>query len=181
MNDQGSGIGEQGSGAPRKKRRWIPILLGVLVLFGVIAIGAIALTVSWFRQNLTISKQVGTDAATQQFEAIRQRYPGQQPLIRLVDGKPQYVADRASQSSTQTSLTTLHVLAFDQDENQTVSFSLPFWILRMKSGPIRISAYQQGWDDRGVSFKVEDIEKHGPGIIVDATEPNEGRVLIWAE
>ena len=39
----------------------------------------------------------------------------------------------------------------------------------MKSGPIRISAYQQGWDDRGVSFRVEDIEKHGPGIIVDVT------------
>ena len=51
----------------------------------------------------------------------------------------------------------------------------------MKSGPIRISAYQQGWDDRGVSFRVEDIEKHGPGIIVDVTEPNEGRVLIWAQ
>ena len=62
-----------------------------------------------------------------------------------------------------------------------MTFSLPFWLLRMKSGPIRISAYQQGWDDRGVSFRIEDIEKHGPGIIVDHTERDEGRVLIWAE
>jgi len=91
------------------------------------------------------------------------------------------VAERASQTPAQTSLTTLHVLAFDQDEGQTVSFSLPFWVLRMKSGPIRISAYHQGWDDRGVSFRIEDIEKHGPGIIVDAMERSEGRVLIWAE
>lgn len=166
---------------PKKKRRWIPIVIGVLVLFSVIAVGAIALTVSWFRQNMTISKSVSADAATQQFDAVRQRFPGQQPLIQLVDGRPQYVADRASQSSTQPPLTTLHVLAFDRDDKQTVSFSLPFWVLRMKSGPIRISAYQQGWDDHGVSFDVADIEKHGPGIIVDVTEREQGRVLIWAE
>jgi len=180
MNEQESGNGDQGPGA-KKKRRWIPILLGVVVLFGVIAVGAIALTVSWFRQNMTISKNITADSATQQFEEIRRRFPGQQPLIQMVDGHPQYVVDRASQSPAQTSLTTLHVLAFDRDEGQTVTFSLPFWVLRMKSGPIRISAYQQGWDDRGVSFRVEDIEKHGPGIIVDATEREQGRVLIWAE
>jgi hypothetical protein len=87
----------------------------------------------------------------------------------------------ANRPPAQTSLSTLHVLAFDRDKGETVTFSLPFWVLRMKSGPIRISAYQQGWDDRGVSLRVEDIEKHGPGIIIDATERNEGRVLIWAE
>jgi hypothetical protein len=51
----------------------------------------------------------------------------------------------------------------------------------MKSGPIRLSAYQQGWDDRGVSFDVKDIEKHGPGIIIDVVREREGRLLIWAE
>lgn len=164
----------------RKKRRWIPILIGVLVLFGVIAIGAIALTVSWFRQSMTITSS-SEDSATQQFEEVRRRFPGQEPLIQLVDGRPQYAAARASQSTTSVTLSSIHVMAFDREEGQTVTFSLPFWLLRMKSGPIRISAYQQGWDDRGVSFRVEDIEKHGPGIIVDVTEPNEGRVLIWAQ
>jgi hypothetical protein len=180
MNDQGSGNGDQGSGAARKKRRWIPIVIGVLVLIVVVAIGAIALTAIWFRQNLTITRG-SEETATKQFEEVRGRYPGQQPLIQLVDGRPQYVVDRASESPSRTPLTSIHVLAFDRDEGNTVSFSLPFWLLRMKSGPIRISAYQQGWDDRGVSFRVEDIEKHGPGIIVDVAERGEGRVLIWAE
>jgi hypothetical protein len=165
---------------PTKKRRWIPILLGVLVMLGMVAVGAIVLTVSWFRQNMTIT-HTNEDAATQQFDEVRRRYAGQQPLIQLVDGKPQYVAERASQTAAQTALNTLHILAFDRNQGQTVTFSLPFWLLRMKSGPIRISAYQQGWDDRGVSFDVHDIEKHGPGIIVDLTERTEGRVLIWAE
>ena len=165
---------------PKKKRSWIPIVIGILIFCGVVAVGAIAFTVSWFRQNMTITKS-SEETAARQFDEVRARYPGQQPLIQLVDGHPQYVAERASKSSPQQSLTSIHVLAFDRDEGNTVTFSLPFWLLRMKSGPIRISAYHQGWDDRGVSFRIEDIEKHGPGIIVDVTERNEGRVLIWAE
>lgn len=165
---------------PKKKRRWIPIVIGVLVLFCVVAIGAMVLTAMWFRNNMTITRN-SADTATQQFEEVRGRFPGQQPLIQLVDGHPQYVAERASESPTTTSLSTIHVLAYDRDKGDTVSFTVPFWLLRMKSGPIRISAYRQGWDDRGVSFRVEDIEKHGPGIIVDVTEPKEGRVLVWAE
>lgn len=164
---------------PKKKRRWIPIVVGVLLLLFVVAAGAIVLTVSWFRQSMTVAES-SEDQAVQQFDEVRNRFPGQQPLIQLVDDRPQIVPERASQSST-TPLSTLHVIAFDRDEGKIVSFALPFWVLRLKSGPIRISAYQQGWDDRGVSFRIEDIEKHGPGIIVDASKPGEGRVLIWAE
>jgi len=166
--------------APKKKKTWLWIVLGVFVFFAMIAVGGIMVAVSLFRNNMSISETSESDAM-QQFEAVRGRYPGQQPLIQVVDGKPQYVAERASQSPATTSLSTVHILAYDSDEGKVVNFSLPFWLLRMKSGPIRISAYQQGWDDRGVSFRVEDIEKHGPGIIIDATRPNEGRVLVWAE
>jgi hypothetical protein len=163
-----------------KKRSWITIILGILVLFTVLGVGCVVITVSWFRQNLNIT-ETSEAAAMQELDAIRSRFPGQQPLIQLIDGRPQYVAERASQTAAHTSLSTLHVSAFDQDDGNLVHFSLPFWLLRMKSGPIRISAYQQGWDDRGVSFRVEDIEKHGPGIIVDVTQGREGRVVIWAE
>jgi hypothetical protein len=168
-----------GTPAP-KKRNWIAIILGVFLLFGILGVGCVALTVSWFRQNMAVTK-TQEEAAMQQFEDVRKRFAGQQPLIELVDDKPQLAAARASEAPSQTPLTTMHVIAYDVDEGNLVTFSLPFWLLRMKSGPIRISAYQQGWDDRGVSFRVEDIEKHGPGIIVDATRPGEGRVIVWAE
>lgn len=163
-----------------KKRNWIAIVLGVLLLFGILGVGCVVISVSWFRQNLSVTG-TSEEAAVQQMDEVRSRFPGQQPLIQLVDGQPQLVAERASQAPTQTTLSTLHVIAFDSDEGNLVNFSLPFWLLRLKSGPIRLSAYQQGWDDRGVSFRVEDIEKHGPGIIVDVTRPGEGRVIIWAE
>ena len=165
---------------PKKKRTWIWVVAGVFVLLCFVAIGGIIAAVSFFRQNLNVT-QTAEDTAMRQFDEVRNRFPGQQPLIRLVDDKPQFVAEPARQGTAQKPLTTLHVIAFDRDEGNLVTFSLPFWLLRMKSGPFRISAYQEGWDDRGMSFTIEDIEKHGPGIIVDATERGEGRVIIWAE
>lgn len=179
FGDPGSGIGDQGA-APRKKRSWIPIVIGIFILFVFVAIGIVGVGINYFRQHMEITNS-SEGEAMKQFDDVRAKFPGQQPLIHLVDGKPEYVAERASQPATQTTLTTLHVLAYDRDKEQVVELALPFWLLRMKSGPIRISAYQQGWDDRGVSFRIEDIEKYGPGIIVDATERRDGRVLIWAD
>ena len=51
-------------------------------------LGGIVLTVSWFQQNMTISK-ASEDSATQQFDEVHRRFLGQQPLIQLVDGRPQ--------------------------------------------------------------------------------------------
>ncbi len=167
--------------APKKKRTWLWILAGAFALFVFVAIGGLIFAISFFRENMQVTRDVAESTATREFDAVLAKYPGQKPLIQLVDDRPQLVADRASQSPSTQSLTTLHVLAFDSSSEEMVRFSLPFWLLRMKSGPIRLSAYQQGWDDRGVSFNVTDIEKAGPGIIIDAKERREGRVLIWAE
>ena len=167
-----------GDTPPPKKRNWLAIILGVLLLFGILGVGCVVITVSWFRQNLDVTA-TDEQAAMQQFEEVRNRFPGQQPLFQLVDGEPRLVAERAAQTGSGTTLKTVHVIAFDRDESNLVRFSMPFWLVRMQPGPIRFS--QGGWDERGLSIRVEDIEKHGPGIIIDATEPGEGRVIVWAE
>ena len=169
-----------GDAPPKKKRNWLAIVLGVLVLLGTLTVGCVVITVSWFRQNLDVT-QTAEEDAMKQFEEVRNRFPGQQPLIQLVDGEPRFTPERATQGASTAGLTTLHVIAFDRDEGNLVKVSVPFWLVRMQSRPIRLSSYQEGWDDRGVSFRIEDIEKHGPGIIVDATQPGEGRVILWAE
>ena len=165
---------------PKKKRTWLWIVLGVCLFFVVVAAGGLFFAFSFFRQAMTVTETSATDADSQ-FEAIRSRFAGQQPLIQMIDDRPQFVADRATPAGSTTPLTTMHVMAWDDEEGKLVTFSLPFWLLRMKSGPIQLSAYSDGWEDRGVSFRLEDIEKRGPGLVLDAREPNEGRVLIWAE
>jgi hypothetical protein len=166
--------------APPKRRTWIWVVIGVFFVLLVLAIGGMIFTVSFFQQNMTVA-DMSPASADEQFEAVRAKFAGQQPLIRMVDGQPQYDADRAAASTSTRPLQSMHVMAWDDEEEKLVTFALPFWLLRLKSGPIRLSAYSQGWDDRGVSFRVEDIERHGPGLLLDVNERREGRVLIWVE
>ena len=167
-----------GEAPPQKKRTWLWVVLGIFLFVTVLSVGCVVGAVLLFRQNFDVHR-TSEQAAMQQLDEIRAKFSGQQPLIQLVDGRPQVIERVAPQGAPP--LQTLHVIAFDNDEENLVNFSLPWWVVRMKSGPIRISAYQQGWDDRGVSFNVEDIEKAGPGIIADITREREGRVVIWAE
>jgi hypothetical protein len=168
--------------APPKKRTWLWVLLGVFFLLVVFAIGGIIFSVSFLRQNMSVAS-MSPASADEEFNAVRAKFAGQPPLIQFVDGRPEYDPDRAGRSSpAATPLKTMHVMAWDHDEEQLVRFSLPMWLLRLKSGPIQLSAYSQGWDDRGVSFRVEDLERHGPGLLMDLDdEEREGQILIWVE
>jgi hypothetical protein len=167
--------------APQKKKRtWLWIVLGVFFLFIVVAVGGIIFSVAFVRQSMSVTG-MSPGNADQEFEAVRAKFGGRQPLIQMIDGQPQYVADSATTTPSTVPLKTMHVMAWDDEEGQLVTFSLPFWLLRMKSGPIRLSAYSQGLDDRGVTFRIEDLERHGPGLVLDMQERTEGRVLIWAE
>jgi hypothetical protein len=62
-----------------------------------------------------------------------------------------------------------------------VRMNVPFWLLRLKSGPIAFSSYAANFDDERLRLSVEDLERRGPGIVVDFDDPREGRVLIWTE
>jgi hypothetical protein len=53
--------------------------------------------------------------------------------------------------------------------------------LRLKSDPIRLGAYARGLDDDGVTLRPEDIEKYGPGIVLDTRGDDDERVLVWVQ
>ena len=164
---------------PKKKRTWLWIVLGILAFFIVTGLGLAAFSVYWLGSHMEIVATAAPDAA-KRLDDARAKFPGQRPLLEFKDGQPQGLNnDRPAGASGQ--LTTLHVIAFDEDESRIVRVDVPFWLLRLKSGPIAFGSYASGFDDRKVRLSVEDIERRGPGIVLDLDRPREGRVLIWAE
>ncbi len=164
---------------PKKKRTWLWIVLGVVLFFFAVTAGGCFVAIYMFREAVSVT-EMSAGSADGEFEKVRARFAGQAPLINMVDGRPQFAADRATPGNPQP-VRSIHIIAWDDDEAKLVRFSLPFWLLRLKSGPIQLSSYSEGWDDRGVSFRVEDIEKHGPGLLLDVSEGRDGRVIIWVE
>ena len=175
-------MSDVGDAPPQPKRTWIWIVVGVFAFLFVAAIGSSVFVAYWLGNHMEIVETPVSDA-TSRFDAVRAKFPGQQPLLECRDGETLKNVSGSNPAST-VKLTTLHILAFDESEGsegRMVSVAVPFWLLRLKSGPIAFSSYASGFDDRGVNLSVEDIERRGPGIVLDITELNEGRVLIWAE
>ena len=164
---------------PKKKRTWLWIVLGVFMFFVIVAAGGLFFAVSFFRQSMEVMP-MSASSAEQEFDAVRARFAGKQPLFQLVDDRAQMVSDPSAKPAA-AAPDAVHLLAWDEDEEQLVKFSIPFWLLRLKSGPIRISAYAADFNDRGLSFTVEDLERYGPGLLLDLPHQRDGRVLIWAE
>jgi uncharacterized DUF497 family protein len=159
--------------------RWAQVLIGVGIVAVFLGIGAIIAVTAWFSQNLHVQDADERDAEVE-FEKVRQQFKGQPPLLELKDGAPHYVGKRTA-ASGQSQLQTLHVLVFDPRDDKLSRISIPWWILRMKSGPIRFGSYTSGLDDGGVNLTPEDIEKFGPGVILDTPGRHGERVLLWAQ
>jgi len=164
-----------------KRRNWPWILFGVGVVIVVIGIAAVIATTAWVQQNLTVQDSTDGDAQ-RQFDTVRERFAGRPPLLELRDGRPAYTGGKPPEPpASPAPVSRLNVLVWDPDDRRLASFALPFWFLRLKSGPIEFSSYASGMDDDGVNLRPEDIEKLGPGILLDTTSPTGDRVLVWTE
>jgi hypothetical protein len=163
-----------------KPKRWVVIVFGVGILLVFVGIGAAIAVTAWFQQNLDVQTSSAA-AADAEFDVVRRRFPGRPPLLEIRNGRAAYTVEPASLPASSTSLQTLHVLAFAPGEGKLARISLPFWLLRMKSDPIRFGSYASGLDAEGVTLSPADVEKYGPGIVLDTVSPKGEHVLLWAE
>lgn len=161
------------------RRRWVLIAFGVVILIIFIGIGAIIAVTAWFQQNLQVDTRSPGEADSE-FATVLKEFEGRTPLLEMSEGRPRLAARQdAPAAETPARLQTLYVLAWDADEERLARFSVPFWLIRMKSEPFRVSAYASGLDDH-IQLRAEDIDKYGPGIILDTKSPSGDRVLLWA-
>jgi len=162
------------------KRRWPFVVLGIAIVLVFVGIGVVIATVAWFQENMEISSSTAVDAEAE-FDTVRRKFAGREPLLELHEGVPRYTKARETSAASTTSLQSLYIMVWDPDEERVLRFSFPFWVLRWKSDPIRFGSYASGFDDEGAVLRPEDIEKYGAGIILDATSRSGERVLFWAE
>jgi hypothetical protein len=166
---------------PKTKRTWISIVLAILIIIFIAGVALVGSAVFYVRRHISTQLVDDTVAATE-FERERARFVGQQPLIELRGEHNAIVHRRTVPASTE--LQTLRVLAFDAHQGKLVRVSVPFWLLRLMPGKHFNLGRDQGFDfdtDR-VHLTVDDLDRAGPGLVLDGTDPhNGGRVLIWTE
>jgi hypothetical protein len=76
----------------------------------------------------------------------------------------------------------VRALFYSPEERKLVNLTLPVWLLRMGAGD-RLSFMDEEYniDSDRMHLSFADVERHGPGLILDGVGPHQALILIWTE
>jgi hypothetical protein len=164
-----------------RKGCWIALgIAGFVILAGGLGIGFIVYTVT---RHLEI-RPAAAAVAEEEFQRIRDRFTGQAPLVEVDRENPgNFRVRRGSERVSPGKITTLHVVAWDPREKKIAHVQLPVWLLRLKPRADRV---QWNWGGRDLNLDdfqltLEDLESHGPGLVLDFEDRRGVRVILWAD
>jgi hypothetical protein len=160
--------------------RYIRIGLWVVAIGAALAlvVGGGAAIVVWRQTTVTTSQAA---EAEQAFERARAQFPARLPLIQIVDPGPIMMdvrIHRAPESAPRQALQDFHVLAWDSRSARLVRSRAPVWWMHFSAENLLA---QLGVPMGGLALTVADVERYGPGIVLDFTPPGGGRVLVWVQ
>jgi hypothetical protein len=167
-----------------KKKNWLLIILGIVIFVVIVGIAAVVGFGFWMYRQMDLHVTKAADSQ-QQFETVRARFQGQVPYLEvsITDNHEETTVHRELEKPDRTRLNRLRIAVYDERKHQFVEMGLPFWLLRLGGNkPINLRQGGSGFDP-GVRLSVttEDIERRGPGLILDTTGRHGEHVLIWAE
>lgn len=163
-------------------RRWLPIVLGVLLVL-ILGLGGLVGSCAYLvRRQVRVMPQSSLGEYEREAQGVLRRFPGVPVLVEDGPSGPvlsqEALAARQKRTPTRP-LQNLHVLVFSSAENKLVRLSLPFWLLRLApDGHTGIDVDDVDLDKLRLS--VDDIEHAGPGPLL-VRRGREAHVLVWTE
>jgi hypothetical protein len=167
----------------KNRQLWLSLLVAAVIIVGILAAAAIGGT-AYFISRHVRAQVAEQDDAAQRFADARQRFAGQKPLIELrSDDDAVLNRDLIPKSGAGTRLETLRVLAYDTRGHKLVNVTIPFWLLRLAPSHkfSVLSRHDIDFDADRVHITVEDLERRGPGLILDQANRRGSQVLVWTE
>ncbi|MBI3400728.1 MAG: hypothetical protein HY048_04850 [Acidobacteria bacterium] len=166
-----------------KRQTWVSIVIALVIIVAILAISAVGGTAYFISRHVRTQFTPETSAA-EQFAQARARFVGQKPLIEIRrDDEPVLHRELATGSTSTAKLSSLRVLAYDTRAQKLVNISIPFWLLRLAPSNKFSVLGDNGIDldsDR-VHLTLEDIERRGPGLILDQADRRGSQVIVWTE
>jgi hypothetical protein len=168
------------------KKKTILAILGaaflIVIIFAVLAIASLA----YFIRTHVSAGDASNATAVEEIARMRERYAGQTPMIEKRAGSDEwdddrFVIHRPEPGATAAPVQMLRVLAYNSHDERILRASIPFWILRLAPNGHFNILDTADIDMRRSHLSIEDLEHHGPGLIIDTEDARGSRVLVWLE
>ena len=158
-------------------RTWVKVTIGSASL-AALALVALAGTGAYFVLR-TLETRNSTEAgATAELDALRGRFAGRPPLVEIQDARSGDIRINRATGTDAKPVTTLHVLAWKTESHELVRMAVPIWLARFSAVNV---LSQLGVGPANLRLTVQDIERYGPGIVIDFGRPEADRAVVWAD
>ncbi len=158
-------------------RTWVKATLGGIALIAV-AFAALAGTGAYFVLR-SMDKKTGSEPeAVQAIDAVKARFGSRPPLVEIADPRTADIRINRPGDASPVRVATVHVISWKPDTGELTRFEVPLWMMRFSSVNV---LSQMGIAPAKFRLTVNDIERYGPGIVVDYGSTKASRVLVWVD
>jgi len=164
------------------RKTWVSVVIAGVIIVGLLAVAAIGGTAYFIYRHVNTEFTPSANA-TQQFVDARARFAGQTPLIEMSRGEEPILHRDAIPASQPRRIETLRVLAYDRHAGKLVNVSIPMWLVRVLPSKRMSFLSDNGvdFDSDRVHITLDDLERRGPGLILDQVDRRGAQVLVWTE
>lgn len=156
---------------------WVKATLGGVAIIVVVVV-ALGGTGAYFVLSHLERKSIGEAGSLREIDAVRARFGSRPPLVEIVEPRRGDIRINRLQGPASPRVTTLHIINWKAEPDELVRTEAPLWLMRFSSVNL---LSQLGLAPARFSLTVNDIERYGPGIVVDYSAPGVFRVLLWVD
>jgi hypothetical protein len=157
--------------------RWVWIAAGAGAFLVLLIVALIGFGVYYVGHHVHTGPATLAEAQ-RQFDEIRSHYAGRPPLVEFTGGaESEPVVHREALTNTEANLQSLDVLVWDNRQGRLVRVSIPFWLVRLSNGRFNVSGARLPSEFDGTHLTPAELERYGPGLLLDFEQPGHGRVL----
>lgn len=164
--------------APRKSRKTLWIVLGIAGFLVLCVLAFAAFGLYFLTRNLEMQPATMVEAA-HAFDEVRARFK-EEPIITFDDNERVRLTRPPPGTPAAVKPASMHVMAYDDDDERIVRVTVPFWMLRMGRENIRLGT-GDGFDFERLRLSADELERYGPALLVDHRDRRGSRVLVWTE
>jgi hypothetical protein len=158
-------------------RTWVKVTIGAAVLAAV-AFATLAGTGAYFVLRHMEKRPSGEAEAVQTIDAVKAGFGSRPSLVEIVDPRRADIRINRPSGSSSAPVDTIHIINWRRETGEAVRADVPLWLMRFSSVNI---LSQLGVAPAKFRLTVSDVERYGPGIVVDYGSQGEFRVLVWVD
>jgi hypothetical protein len=114
------------------------------------------------------------------FAAARTALRARTPLVDI-DEQGHVTRRESLAERTPQPISRVKAMAYQPHVGRIVRADVPFWFLEIKGPAARLALRGTGVDLERLGITPADLERYGPGIVVDHSSSSGARLLVWTE